>query len=336
MSASTSRSLGLSERLDRLKVVVTYLKSLAAEPAVRRPMYRMGIARTLVYLGPAGSLGLMATGRYFPGFALLTLVFLALPVLLFYDVGQRGRLAHLVAAYARSDREALSAEAADRSLSGKRGRLFLLGVAEWLERRLQSQAEGEESGLIATLVGAVVGEVLDVGGAFLLPALVLEDLDLDGAAKRLRQLMDHAPAALTGSVGIDAVSGLLSGLFWGPVVLLAIALLAAGLLEVVAVSTLLGIGAACALLLAFPMAGIQTLQETVKAVYFTALFLLVAHPDELSGDRADSLEGLVRFTDPDRSGPSSSGEGETPGSGGEAPGTEGEAPGSGGEAPDRA
>lgn len=306
----SARSLGLSERLDRLKVVVSYLKSLAAEPAARRPMYRMAVARTLVYLGPAAGLGLMATGRFFSGSILLALFLFALPLLLFYDVGQRGRLAHLVAAYARSDQAALTAEAADRSLAGKRGRLFLLGVAEWLERRLQSRAEGDGDGggLIASLLGAVLGEVLDVGGAFLLPALILEDLDLSGAAKRLRQLMDHAPEALTGSVGIDAISGLLSGLFWGPVVLLVLVLVGLGLLGMAAVSTLLWIGAGCALLLAAPLAGIQALRESVKAVYFTALYMLVAHPEELGDERAESLEGLVRFRDPEEGGASAPGE----------------------------
>lgn len=295
-----ARSLGFSERLDRLKVVVGYLKSLAAEPAARRPMYRMTFARTLVYLGPAVSLGLMATGRNFLGFGLLTLVLLVLPLLLFYDVGQRGRLAHLVAAYARSDQDALTADAADRSLKGKRGRLFLLGVAEWFERRLQSQAEGDQDGggLLTSLLGAILGEVLDVGGAFLLPALVLEDLELSDTAERLRQLLDHAPEALTGSVGIDAISELLSRLFWGPVVLFAIVLVGLGLLEVAAVSTLLWIGAGCAFLLAAPLAGIQALRETVKAVYFTALYMLVAHPDELDAGRSDTLERLVRLQDP--------------------------------------
>lgn len=306
----TARSLGFSERLDRLKVVVSYLKSLAAESAVRRPMYRMFVARTFVYLGPAAGLGLMATERYFLGFAVLTLTLFSLPLLLFYDVGQRGRLAHLVAAYARSDEGALNADAADRSLKGKRGRLFLLGVSEWLERRLQSQADqdGNGGGMIASMLGAVIGEVLDVGAAFLLPALILEDVDLSGAAQRFRQLMDHAPEALTGSVGIDAIAGLLSGLFWGPVVLLGLALLTMGLLvtmgvlEVVAMSTLVGIGAGGALLLAAPLAGIQSLQETVKAVYFTALYMLVAHPDEMGDERAESLEGLVRFRQPDEGG----------------------------------
>lgn len=308
------RSLGFSERLDRLKIVVSYLKSLAAEPAVRRPMYRMAVARTFVYLGPAASLGLMATGRYFMGFAVLTLTLFALPVLLFYDVGQRGRLAHLVSAYARSDEGALNADAADRSLDGKRGRLFLLGAAEWLERKLQNRADadGEGGGILASLLAAVIGEVLDVGGAFLLPAVILEDLDLSEATQRLKQLVDHAPEALTGSVGIDAVSGLLSGLFWAPVVLLALALLTLGLLQVTAVSTLLAVGAGCALLLAVPMAAIQALQETVKAVYFTALYMLIAHPDDLGDERADSLEGLVRFRQPDEGGSSAPGE-ETPG-----------------------
>lgn len=253
----TTRSLGFSERLDRLKIVVSYLKSLAAESAVRRPMYRMAVARTFVYLGPAASLGLMATGRYFLGFAILTLTLLALPLLLFYDVGQRGRLAHLVSAYARSDKGSLNADAADRSLEGKRGRLFLLGLSEWLERRLQNRA--------------------DAGGE-----------------------------------GGGIISSLLAGLFWGPIVLLGIALVALGMLEVAAVSTLLWIGAGCGLLLAVPMAGIQALRETVKAVYFTALYMLIAHPDELGDERAESLEGLVRFSQPDEGGSSAPGE-EAPG-----------------------
>lgn len=294
-TAGLSKKPGLSERMEKLGALTRHLKSLVARSAVRRPAYRMLVARSLVYLLPGLGLILLATESYVTGGLLVLATPLAAAILLFYDVGQRGRMSYHVARYARSEPD--DPAGADDAISGKRWKLVFLGVAEWMERKLQS--DDDDRGLLGKLIAGVVGELLDVAGAFLLPAVVLDDVSIEEAVQKVKDLKDHAPEAFVASVGFDAVASLLSSFFWAPVVIVPLAAVGGVVAGLLTIPQATGVAAAMALLLAVPLAAVHTLQEAAKAAYFTALYLLVTHPEEVAGERAASLESLVQMSDPE-------------------------------------
>lgn len=294
-SGSRSSKLSLSERVEKVGTLVGHLRSMASRAALRRPAWRMLIGRSLVYLMPGVGLAMMAAQSYVVGGVLILLTPPAAGLLLFYDVGQRGRIAYHVARYSRN--EPSYAAGATEAVSGKRWKLVLLGVMEWLERRFQSKKE--DSGMLMKLLGAALGELLDVAGAFLVPAVVLDDVDIGEAVERVKRLKDNAPEALLASVGFDAVASLISTAFWVPVIVVPVAAVGGTAAGVLTIPQAVGVAAALALLLAVPLAAVQTLQEAAKAVYFTALYLLVAHSEEVSEERRGSLESLVRFGEPE-------------------------------------
>lgn len=289
----------LSERMEKLGALTGHLKSLAASSAVRRPAYRMLAARSLVYLLPGIALLQLASESYVTGALLLVLTPIGAALLLFFDVGQRGRMSYHVARYARNEPE--DPAGAGAAVSGKRGRLLLLGAAEWLERRLQKN-DGDR-GLLAKLISGLVGELLDVAGAFLVPAVVLDDVTVKEGVQKVKALKDHAPEAFAGSVGFDAVVSLLTSFAWIPVVLIPFAAIGGAVAGVLSISQALAATAVLALVLAVPFAALHTLQEAAKAAYFTALYLLVAHSDEVADERAAGLEELVRMSEPTQTTP---------------------------------
>lgn len=286
----------LSERLEQLGALIRQLKALAVRSEVRRPGYRMLVARSLVYLLPGVGLFLLAMQSYvFGGLVIFATPFVA-GLLLFYDVGQRGRMAHHVARYARN--EPSDAAGANQAVSGKRGKLLLLGLVEWFERKLQKK--DDDAGGLTKLIASLVGEILDVAGAFLVPAVVLDDVTIEEGVEKVKDLKSHAPEAFLGSVGFDRVASLLSSFFWGPVVLLPLLAVAGALTGVVTIAQATTVAGVIALLLAVPLAAVQTLREAGKVAYFTALYMLVAHPDTIAAERRESLEGLVDITEPSR------------------------------------
>lgn len=311
----TPESHSLTERIERLKAIVAHLKALAARSEVRRPGYRMLVARSLVYLLPGIGLLLIATQSYVFGGALIFITPFAAGLLLFYDVGQRGRMAYHVARYARGE-PSDDPDGADAAISGKRGKLLLLGVVEWFERKLQRQ--DDDAGFLMKLIGAVVGELLDVAGAFLVPAVVLDDVTLEEGVQKVKDLRSHAPEAFLGSVGFDQAAALLSSIFWLPVIVIPILAVVGAATGVITPHQAAALGGVLAVLLAVPLALTQTLREAAKVAYFTAFYLLVAHPDEVAGERETSLQGLVEMTEPGEELTPVAGSGTAPGPGGAA------------------
>lgn len=295
-SAPGRRSFGFSERVDKLKTILSHLSSLWTEPSLRPPMLRLFLARTLFYLFPGIALLVAADGRYVVAAVVATVAVLLRGPLLIYDAFQRGRLAHLFAAYSRGAPS--DSAGAKQAIDGKGGRLLFVSFLEWLERKLQS-TDSEDSGLLGAIVGAIAGEILDVAGAYLLPAVVVDDIRIKESIGELKELRDHIPATLVASAGFDAVTSLISNFFWGPVAVLFIAAVAAVLTQTLTIGAGLLVLGIVALLLSAPLAALQAIRESAKAVYFTALYMLVAHPDEVSGEREGSLQGLVELQDPD-------------------------------------
>lgn len=291
-TATGRRSFGFSERIEKLKALLSHLSSLWREPSLRPPMLRLFVARTLFYLAPGIALFLAAGGRYVTAAVVAVVAILLRGPLLIYDAFQQGRLAHLFAAYSRGTPS--NAAGAGRAIDGKGGRLLFVSFLEWMERRLQSK-DSEDSGILGALLAAVIGEILDVAGAYLLPAVVIDDVRIKDSVDELRELRDHIPTTLVASVGFDAVTSLLSRFFWGPVTVLFLAVVVGIVTQMVTLGTGLLVLGIAAVLLAAPLAALQALRESAKAVYFTALYMLVAHPDEVSGDREGSLQGLVEL-----------------------------------------
>lgn len=298
MPFTTGRSRpSLSQRVEKLGALLGHLKAFGSSAALRKPAYRMLFARSLVYLLPGLGL-LMASGEsYVIAVLLLIAAPLAAGLLLFYDVGQRGRMAYHVERFARG--EPSDAKGANAAISGKRGKLALLGCMEWFERKLQKGRDSKDSGIVSGLIAGVLGEILDVAGAFLVPAVVLDDVGLKEGVEKIKELKSRAPEALLASVGFDAAASLLSSIFWIPVILIPMGAIGATVAGWLSIPQAAGIVGVLALLLAVPLAATQTVREAAKAVYFTSLYLLIAHPEDVSGEHTESLEGLVRMTAPD-------------------------------------
>lgn len=253
-----------------------------------------------------------------------TLLLLACGVLFFYKyfyyTRQSMAQSWLVAETVRG-RDAVPGTGYER-VSGIRSQARLLGWIDMAMAYVSSRgkdADGENGGILLRLVVAALGEAWDLVRNFLIPAVVVDEVNLRDGAGRMQNLKDEVPETLVGVFGIDMAAGAV--LFMMAPVYLVLILIALGIGLLVGdavpafyageVHAWLGNSAPgwlpeplhfswLPLLIAIWIGKLfsgllKRLVESMKVLYFTVFYLRIAHPEDITPDMREELDHYLRM-----------------------------------------
>ncbi len=273
-----------------------------------RPVARLGVYEFFHYTALlVGVLLMIYMDMYLIGGVLTVTSVTLVPLYKYYYTAfQKSVLSHATKTVIAGN-DATYAKSKD-GISHVRDSLVLLALADVLVTRLLSGAKDNDSGLGAFLLNLLIEgleEVWDLFENYAVPAIVVDDPGFSGLADKLKALKNNVPGALTGVFGID-LAGQLFGSILAPIVFVLV-LLGAGLAWLLGGSlasvTLGGVPFAylpfivAVYLILLVSSAKRVAVESVKAVYFTTMYLSIMHPDVISAERRDEITNYLQLED---------------------------------------
>ena len=292
MIARMLQVMGGSKSLNYKEIWAIFKQTLAlvrSEPMLWSPIIRMMLLN-LMFLGSVITSVAFLFSKYNNTFLQVLMVFgfllLFLLLRVFYFGYLHGVLSAMVVLYGQ--KKTISFSAAAKMI---RTKIFSLGLLNFLIQLLSGFVRSEKSntrpGVLSIVLGFFSIETLDLLGHFLVPVIVIEDVNLARSFKYLKALRTHAVAGIAGVMGIEMAQGFLSILLYP--VLIGVALLGVlighvGLHEFPSTSwvtfhhvTFSWIVPLVGLILLFLIwsALIKPLFEGLKLIYFSLFYLLI-------------------------------------------------------------
>ena len=150
--------------------------------------------------------------KFHPGWGFLLLIcflLILLPYAFFFHIKKRARICYVTYAQITS-RKATIADARNVARQQK-WNLRLFGFVELaLSRANAAMGQSAGYGLFHFLVAgvmAILEGAFEVAESYLLPTLMIENISLKAAAKKLTSLKSHVPEVLAGTFGLDIFGG---------------------------------------------------------------------------------------------------------------------------------
>ena len=182
--------------------------------------------------------------------------------------------------------------------------LLFIGVVGAFVRKASDNNSDGVFGFLMALVLFAVAEVWDLISNFGISGIVVENASIKTLVARLKSLRDHVPETLVGVLGIDLLGGVTSAVFAGGIFTALIGGGAVGYFfadnlpvmfqaqfDAVSVNLLPSFAL---LSLSFTLdAIIKAAVVCAKSFYFTMLYILVLHPEQLPEGTVKETEGIL-------------------------------------------
>jgi hypothetical protein len=283
---------------------------LKEQQAFWTPIIRMVFINfTLLFLFIIGILSLIEN-RISLGVILLIISIIGFIIRGFYFGYLFGMISALVFLYLHGN--TLSLKNAKRMLQDRKLSLGILHVltslaSGFLKNRNNQTANTQHPLLARLLFSSVSRDALDFFGHFLVPVIVLENIDLLQSLKHLQDLRAHIPASLAGLAGVDITNTILSLIFIPFIIGLMIlcvflgsygvhlfpsnTIITFGNFTLSWLPSLIGI-----LFLILAMSFLRPCMDGLKLIYFSLLYALIRHPEKIQDDKKNQFTNLFPRT----------------------------------------
>ena len=184
-------------------------------------------------------------------------------------------------------------------------KLFIIGLINFFIKDARAQ-NSESSGFKELIIGvalSVLREVWDLVHNFLLPAIVIDKVNLEEAVPRLKDLKKNIPAAITGVLAVDLLGGIASSVVG---TLVAYNLIFLGGLGYLASNYLPGAWVVGSSFNTLPLffglflssiftAVILSACDGIKSVYFSIFYMSLNHPLRIKDEMRASVTNYLNY-----------------------------------------
>jgi len=242
------------------------------------------------------------------GFLLLIFFLLVfLPYAFFFHIKKRACICYLT--YAQiTGCKATIADAQNVARQQKWNLRLFAFVELALARANSAVGQSTNYGLFRFLVAgamAILEGVFEVAESYLLPALMVENISLKDAAKKLKSLKSNVPEVLAGTFGLDIFGGVASGMlgFVYSAVILVSALLAYFLPRLIPTLPCIVFGdqhifvfplILAVVLISFMKRVIRIIVTSMQATYFSVFYTMINKPSELSPEMKQKVAEYLK------------------------------------------
>lgn len=244
----------------------------------------------------------------FVGFGVLTLffsIFILLPYRFFFDARRRAAQSWIV--FNTITGEDIDYKDAMERTKTEKNKLRVVALVDILFAwgKFSKGGRGGPLGILINIFLSALGEVWDLLGNFMVPAVVVERKPLKELAPQLKSLKNNIPGALVGVFGIDFVGDTIKTLLI-PLytIVIAASIGVAYLLAPVLETTAFPVGnysfswvpifAMTYFILLFGTC-FKELIDATKVIYFTIFYTALTRPDSIAPDLRDDLTHYLRM-----------------------------------------
>lgn len=256
-----------------------------------------------------GVLLLVLTDLYTAGFITIAASLTVIPLFKYYYTAfQKSVLSH--GTYQVIQGKDATYKGSKQAISDKEGSIVLLAITDAIITKfLNSADDGDNTGITGFIINMLIAaaeEVWDLLENYLVPAIVVDDVSLTDVPSKLKALKNNVPGALTGVFGLDLGTTVLGQFLFPAILITWVALGGIGYATsgitthtfTVSGITIAYIPLIIAAYISMIISGlVAVITESLKATYFTAMYVAIQHPDRIEDSRRSSLTNYLSLDD---------------------------------------